>query len=266
MTFLSNIFHIKSDKYVLVISGGGVRGFYGLGLLKAMEEVWIADKIEAVYGVSAGAIIGAYWTAGYSAQEIFDIFMTFTKSKLLSWKTLWLLSKKSLLSNATIKEQFVQDLPKQFGWLKKKLYIWSVDTNKAKFHLFNEGDLIHPLLWSMSIPGIFPPVSYQHHDLVDGWVLNNFPVDLAKEQHPHNKIIGIYLNQFLEDQKVSNIFDGLSLAYEILLRWPSMAKFHIPEHMFSRQLNIKVLSVNAKEMEKIFLLWYADGLKEFMKK
>jgi len=38
--------------------------------------------------VSAGAIIGAYWTAGYSAQEIFDIFMTFTKSKLLSWKTL----------------------------------------------------------------------------------------------------------------------------------------------------------------------------------
>ena len=75
MTFLSNIFHTKSDKYILVISGGGVRWFYGLGILKAMEELWVADKIEAVYGVSAGAIIGAYWTAGYSAQEIFDIFI-----------------------------------------------------------------------------------------------------------------------------------------------------------------------------------------------
>jgi predicted acylesterase/phospholipase RssA len=70
----------------------------------------------------------------------------------------------------------------------------------------------------MSIPGVFPPVMHKEFCLVDGGVLNNFPVDLAKESYPKNKIIGIYLNQFLEDQKIKNIFDGLSLTYEILLR------------------------------------------------
>jgi hypothetical protein len=56
------------------------------------------------------------------------------------------------------------------------------------------------------------------------------------------------------------------LTYEILLRWPSIAKFDIPDYLFSRQLNIPVLSVNTKEMEHIFLLGYADGMREFAKK
>jgi len=266
MNFLSNIFHAKSDKYVLVISGGGVRWFYGLGILKAMEELWIGDKIEAVYGVSAGAIIGAYWAAGHNAQETFDIFIHFAKAKLFSWKNIGILNKKSLLSSELIRDQFESDLPKTFGELNKKLYIGAVDTNKARFHLFDEWDIYTPLVGSMSIPWIFPPISYKEFSLVDGGVLDNFPVDKAREHYPHNKIIWIYLNQFLEDQKITSVFDGLSLTYEILLRWPSIAKFDIPDHLFSRHLNIKVLSMDTKEMEKIFLLWYADGMKEFSKK
>ena len=117
----------------------------------------------------------------------------------------------------------------------------------------------------MSIPGIFPPVKYKEFSLVDGGVLDNFPVDKAKEAYPHNEIIGIYLNQFLEDQKIDNVFDGLSLTYEILLRGPSIAKLDVPEYLFSRHLNIQVLSMDTKEMEHIFLLGYADGIKQFSK-
>lgn len=176
------------------------------------------NNIESVYGVSAGAIIGAYWTAGYTAQEIYDIFIQFVKGKLFSWKSIGIHKKTSLLSNTLIKEQFEENLPKTFEELHKKLYIGAVDTNKATFHLFDSGNLISPLLGSMSIPGIFPPVSYEKHSLVDGGLLNNFPVEKAKETYPQNRLIGIYLNQFLENQKIGNIFDGLSLSYEILLR------------------------------------------------
>jgi predicted acylesterase/phospholipase RssA len=42
----------KSDRYVLVLSGGGTRGFYTLGVLKAMEEYDMKGKIDAIYGIS----------------------------------------------------------------------------------------------------------------------------------------------------------------------------------------------------------------------
>jgi NTE family protein len=41
----------------------------------------------------------------------------------------------------------------------------------------------------MSIPGVFPPVHYENYLFVDGGLLNNFPVDLAKKIYPHREII-----------------------------------------------------------------------------
>ncbi|MDR0608240.1 MAG: patatin-like phospholipase family protein [Candidatus Peribacteria bacterium] len=43
---------MTSDRYVLVLSGGGTRGFYTLGVLKAMEEYGLKSKVDAIYGVS----------------------------------------------------------------------------------------------------------------------------------------------------------------------------------------------------------------------
>ena len=246
-----------------MISGGGVRWFYALGILKALEERWMRNKIDAIYGVSAGAIVGSYWAAGYSAQEIFDLLSSIN---VLSLKTFNFKMRVSLLSHDFLRDRFTQDLPKTFSELKKKMYIGAVDTRKAQFQVFEKDDLISPLLASMSIPGVFPPVDYQGFSLVDGGVLNNFPVDLAKERYPHHKLIGIYLNKFLEDQKIKNIFDGLSLTYEILLRWPSLPKLDIPDYLFYRDLEIPILSIDLKKMKQIFLMWYADGLKEFVKK
>jgi predicted acylesterase/phospholipase RssA len=37
---------------VLVFSGGGTRGFYTLGVLKALEESGLQDQIDAIYGIS----------------------------------------------------------------------------------------------------------------------------------------------------------------------------------------------------------------------
>ena len=263
MNFLSKFFSFKKDRYILVISGGGVRWVYALWILKALEEMWLRDKIDAIYGVSIGSIVWSYRAAGYSAQEIFDLL---SSVKVLSLKTFNFKIGKSLLSHDFLKDRFVQDLPKTFGELKKKMYIGAVDSRKALFQVFEDGDLITPILASMSIPGVFPPVDYKDFSLVDGGVLNNFPVDLAKERYPHHKLIGIYLNKFLEDQKIKNIFVGLSLTYEILLRWPSLPKLDIPDHLFYRDLEIPILSMDLKKMKQIFLLGYADGLKEFAKK
>lgn len=253
----------KKQKYTLVISGWGTRGVYALGILKALEEIGLKGHINAIYGVSVGAIIGSFWAAGYSAEEIFDFWYNFT---IFSWKTLGISGKKSILSSGTMLELFQKQLPKTFEELWKKIYIWAVDSKKSKFVLFSEGSLYPPLLWSMAIPGVFPPIDYNDMCLIDGWVLNNFPVEIAQKKYPNNKIIWIFLNQYSENPKPTNILDVLSVTFGILMRWPSLSKLDIPDILFNRELWLKTLDINKKEMKKVFEQGYKDGIKALSRK
>jgi NTE family protein len=76
----------------------------------------------------------------------------------------------------------------------------------------------------MAIPGIFDPVEYQEMVLIDGGMINNFPVDLAKKKYPKAEIIGVALNKFQENQSMKNIFENLNIAFEILLRGQTVEK------------------------------------------
>jgi len=55
----------------LVLSGGGARGIAHAGVLKALDELQI--KIDAISGVSTGAIIGAFYASDISPDAILKI-------------------------------------------------------------------------------------------------------------------------------------------------------------------------------------------------
>src|SRR5690606_25905113 len=62
----------------LVLSGGGARGFAHIGVLRALERA--GAKFDVVAGTSMGAVLGALYAAGKSADEIYDIAFN------LSWR------------------------------------------------------------------------------------------------------------------------------------------------------------------------------------
>ena len=67
--------NIPSDtppKVGLVLSGGGAKGLAHIGALKVIEEAGI--KVDYIGGTSMGAIVGALYASGYSAQELDSIF------------------------------------------------------------------------------------------------------------------------------------------------------------------------------------------------
>lgn len=218
------------------------------------------DKIQAIYGVSAGAILASYRAAGYTAKQIFDIFFNARPFGIMS---LNLLSKKSVLKTAFFEKIFARDLPKDISDLKKKIYIWTTDLKTGKFILFDKGPIVPILLWSMSIPWIFPMVTYEGHHLMDGGATNNFPVTIAKKRYPKNEIIGIALNKFKNDQRISNLFDALSISFEILLRHNTIVHLDIVDHLFYRDLNLKVLDVSKKHMQEAYAQGYEDCLNYF---
>ncbi|MCQ4028514.1 hypothetical protein FK509_27010 [Klebsiella pneumoniae] len=55
------------EGFILVLSGGGVRGFAHIGVLKALEELGLEPRM--VIGTSAGAVVAAYWVGLYSRSN-----------------------------------------------------------------------------------------------------------------------------------------------------------------------------------------------------
>ncbi len=252
----------SKKKYVLVISWWGTRGFYALGIIKWLEELGFRDKIHAIYGVSAGAILASYRAAGYSAEQIYHIFYD---TKPFTMFSLNLFSKKSIMKADFFEKQFSRDLPANIKDLTLKTYIWTTDTNTGKFILFDSWKLVPILLGSMAIPGVFPAVPYEHHILIDGGTTNNFPIELAKKRYPEYETIGISLNKFLENQKIATLIDVLSVSFEILLRRDTIEHKTLADHLFYERLSIKVLDINKKNMRTAYLQGYESCMRHFKK-
>lgn len=58
-------------KIALVLGSGGPRGFAHIGVMKVLEESGI--EYDLVVGSSVGSLIGAFWSAGYTATEIDEL-------------------------------------------------------------------------------------------------------------------------------------------------------------------------------------------------
>lgn len=261
MTKFKDLFFWKKHEKVLVLSGGGFRGLYTVWVLKWLEELGLEKNIKAIFGVSIWAIVWSLWANDVKADEIYKLISSMSLDKFYSTD----IFKKTggILSNKKIKSMIEKHLPKNFSGLKKKLYIWTVDTNTAKYILFEKWNLHDIVLGSMSIPGIFPPVEYKTYNLVDWWVLNNFPVDLAKKKYPKNEIIGVALNKFEKNQKIESVIDNIVVNFEIILRSKLLENTQHVDHLFYKKVPIPILSLDKKKMKKAFDVWYQDCLKEF---
>lgn len=256
----SKIFQ-KTERKILVISGWGFRWAYALWVMKALEEKGIKNQIDAIYWVSIWAIIWSCWSYGMNADTILSL-LTDVSIRDFYWHDILKMSGW-FVSNKKIAQLLSTYLPKSFNELEIPFFAWAVDTNTATFQIFGEWDLHKTVLWSMSIPGIFPPVKYGEYLLVDGWVLNNFPVDIAKKDFPNHKIIWIALNKFQTNQKIKSAFDNLQVNFEVMMRSKLMENTQLVDYLFYRELPLSVLSLNKKQMHKAFALWYQDGIEMF---
>ena len=63
---------VSAQRVGLVLSGGGAKGLYHIGVIRALEENGI--PIDYVSGTSMGAIIGGLYAIGYSPEEMAEIF------------------------------------------------------------------------------------------------------------------------------------------------------------------------------------------------
>lgn len=161
----------------LVLSGGGARGFAHLGAIRALREAGIS--FDLVGGTSIGAIVAAGTALEWSCDELADrLRQAFVDTNPLSDYTLPIVSlvkggKVTCLLREHFGETRIEDL-----WLPYYCVSSNLTTGTAAVH--RRGPLWRALRASIAIPGVLPPVVEGGEVLVDGGVLNNFPVDVMR--------------------------------------------------------------------------------------
>ena len=67
-------------KLGLALAGGGTRGAAHIGAIKAFEENGI--KFDLIGGTSAGSMVAALYSMGFTADEMLEILKEFGKEYL----------------------------------------------------------------------------------------------------------------------------------------------------------------------------------------
>lgn len=168
------IFRRRKAKVGIAFGGGGARGFAHLGAIKAFEQFGI--KFDFIAGTSAGSLVGAFYSNGYSFKELYDI------AKNVRIKDI----RKNVLPFTTSKLDGLADVIKSnLGDIniedcKIPFAAVSVDLKSTKEVCFTKGNLIKAVTGSCAVPGVFQPVEYNDMILADGGLQNTIPADIPR--------------------------------------------------------------------------------------
>ena len=208
-TMATNNSSPQRKKVGLVLSGGGAKGLAHIGALKVIEEAGI--PIDYVVGTSMGSIIGGLYAIGYTPEQMDSMVRKQDWGYLLSdriARTDMNMTERESDEKYVISVPFsktaIQDVTgglikgQNISSLFSELtlgYHDSIDFNKlpipyacvseniadGKEYVFHHGVLSTAMRASMAIPGVFTPVRLDSMVLIDGGVVNNYPVNVAKE-------------------------------------------------------------------------------------
>lgn len=240
----------------LVLSGGGIRGVAHIGAIKALEEYGIYPSHIA--GTSAGAIVGALYAGGCSWQGVLDFFKTTEIFSITNYAR----SKPGFVDTEKFYDHFKTYLPKDsFESLKTPLYVTATNLLDGTLNVFNQGELIRPVLASAAIPGLFAPVHFNKGYYVDGGTLNNFPVDLIRLYC--DKIVGVYVNPF-EKVKINDLkhaHNVLERAYQIMVANETFLKFEDCDVLIRPERMAEFSMFSLKNIDTLFELGYSATIQ-----
>ena len=180
------VMNTQNQTLGLALAGGGARGFAHIGVLKVFEQHGI--EVDYLCGSSMGGLVGALYAAGISPSEMEDIVLSMrSRRQLLRLIDLTLPTQhhlRGMFSGQKVRS-FLANLLGDihlFSDLRLPLAVTAVDLVTANEVVLEEGPLLEALMATSAVPGVFEPVERDGMELVDGGVLNNLPVDLARKQ------------------------------------------------------------------------------------
>ncbi|MDZ7794576.1 MAG: patatin-like phospholipase family protein [Spirochaetia bacterium] len=231
----------------LVLEGGGALGFAHIGVIKVIEELGI--PIDLVVGTSMGATVGGFYALGYDSARLEEISLSIDWDDIFSEKVTFIDERyldridqsryfariefdshgfkvpSSLLTGRKMLYYLDRltlgvSSPTDFDSLPRRFRAVATDLATGERVVIDHGSLSDAMRASMGIPGILAPYRIGDKYLVDGAIVDNLPVSVARELGA-DLIIAVNLVRKLPFEPESlnrNPLETMSRSIDIMIR------------------------------------------------
>ena len=257
-------FKKKKPKWALVLMGGGSRGLAHIGILDVLQKNGLTPDI--IVGTSMGAVIGGLFASGISPAKLKEIANDFDLNNFIERPNIPILSKKAQINilDFLMLESYKSKLLKKLGLnredkmeaylrnligeisieeLPVKFVCNAVDLISGREIIFERGKLYKALRATMSLPIIFEPTNIDNMLLLDGGVLNNAPVGIARNLNAH-KVILVDVHRDIKElpkEEIKNTFQLLHRMVETMVAYKTEEKIKRADLVIRVDLEIDAL-------------------------
>jgi len=197
-------------KLGLALGGGFARGISHIGVLRVLERHEI--PVDFITGTSVGALIAATYASGTTLDEMAR------QGSLTHFRDFgrWTLSRMGMASNERL-EDFLRRFTtlNRFEQMRIPLCIVATDLLSGKSVHFTTGEIGPALRGSCAYPGLFLPVEYRNHILVDGFLTETVPAPAAREMGAE-VVISVHLEPGLLDMRPRNTIEVISRSFSVI--------------------------------------------------
>jgi NTE family protein len=235
---------VKPPSVVVVLAGGGAKGFAHLAVLRQLERDHI--PIARIVGTSMGAVIGGLYASGLSTDDIERVIggLDPTKVALDQLNRLELPSRSRAyqqkypvelefgvkdggLSFArgvsdgqrflALLQELTSHVPPQVNFNDLKIPFRAVATRyrDGEMKVFDRGALHLAIRASMAAPAVFAPVEVEGETYVDGGLVANLPIEVALHEGA-DVVVASYLAGGADDGRAEQASHALMVANRMI--------------------------------------------------
>ena len=263
----------NEPRVALVLSGGGSRGISQIGVLEALEAAHI--PVDMIVGTSMGSIIGGLYASGYSAKQLDSIALYQDWNQLLalsdavSRSDLFLQQKQdeeqsflvirlngfepilpSALANGqrltTLLTRLVLNAPyrvvNSFDDLKIPFRSVATDMVSGRRVVISSGDLAQAMRASSTVPVVFTPVRADSLQLVDGGLVSNIPVDVARSMGADIVVAVNTTSPLRSETNIETPWDALDQMTSIMMQLSTRLQLEKADVVITPNLGVHLAS------------------------
>ncbi len=159
----------------LALGSGGTKGFAHIGVLKAFEDEGI--RFDYVAGTSAGSIVGALYSFGFSSNDILEKTANITIKDVKNGTLIFMPSSAKPIEE--VLNEIMGDVT--FEQSMVPFACIATDLVKAEEVVFKSGSIARAVSASCAVPPFYRPVVWGEMHLIDGAFVNPIPAKTVRD-------------------------------------------------------------------------------------
>ncbi len=205
---------LPKPKVALVLGGGAARGFAHVGVIRALEQEKI--PIDLIVGTSVGSLIGSIYAYDMNSFELEWTAFTLEKESIFDYGLMMAFTSLGVAKGDKLEAFIKSKVPTaNIEDLKIPFAAVATDLNRGTRVVLDKGSVAKAVRASSAIPGVFQPVDHQNKTLVDGGVIDNLPISVAREKGA-DIVIAVDISENVFNFNINNLLEVMLQSITIM--------------------------------------------------